>query len=345
MGMAKLSADGEYRTIPKRRMSLRYGLGRATLALVLAAALAAPAAAQVPIPLARVDPNDPDGVLVEELVVMGRLPGPAWWTVSDGDTTVYVLGAPSLAPKRMEWDRALFERRLEGANLVVLPFQDVKVTVTGALGAAFNFLRLRGGGPFEATLEPDAKARFVAARERLGQPADHYPTRNPLAAGLRLSVDYRERMSLTNSDPTKLIKLLAVKAKVPVSQKSYDIGPLMGAILRTPPAAGRACFDEVLAQVEAGPGVTQAAARAWAQGDVRGALGNERTYERCIALVPGAQVFDARVKADQVADIEKALKTPGHAIAVVPLRPLLAQGGVLDQLRAKGFIVKTPGEE
>lgn len=326
-------------------MSLRSGLGRPLLALALAAALAAPAVAQVPIAPARPDPNDPDAVVVEELVVMGRLPGPAWWTVSDGDATVYVLGAPSLAPKHMEWDRALFERRLAGANRVILPFQDLKVTVAGSLGAAFNFLRLRGGGPFEATLDPATKARFVGARERLGQPADHYATRNPLAAGLRLSTDYRDRMALTNSDPTKLIKLLAARAKVPISQKSYDIGPLMGAILRTPQAAGRACFDEVLAQVEAGPGVTQAAARAWAQGDVRGALGNERTYERCIALVPGAQAFDARVKADQVADIEKALKAPGHAIAVVPLRPLLAQGGVLDQLRARGFIVKTPGEE
>jgi len=29
----------------------------------------------------------------------------------------------------------------------------------------------------------------------------------------------------------------------------------------------------------------------------------------------------------------------------VPLRPLLSQGGVLDQLRAKGFKVTTPGDE
>ena len=46
---------------------------------------------------------------------------------------------------------------------------------------------------------------------------------------------------------------------------------------------------------------------------MRGALANERTYERCIALVPGAQAFDARTKADtraahQVAQIEQALK-------------------------------------
>lgn len=319
-------------------------------ATVLAAALAAPAVAQVPLTPAGAKPaasvvTDPDAVLVEELVVMGRRPGPAWWTVSDADTTVYVLGAPSLAPKHMSWDRGVFEQRLPGSSVVILPFQDVKVTVTGALGAAINFMRLRGGGPFEATLDGATRARFVAARTRLGQPADHYGTRNPLAAGLRLATDYRDRMSLTNSDPTKLIKLLAARARVPVVQRSYNLGPLMGAMIRTPQAAGRVCFDEVLAQVEAGPGVTQAAAKAWAQGDVRGALANERTYERCIASVPGAQTFDARVKADQVADIERALKTPGHAIAVVPLRPLLAQGGVLDQLRAKGFTVTTPGEE
>ena len=310
-----------------------------------ALALAAPAWAQAPQAPARPDPNDPDAVLVDELVVTARLPGPAWWTVSNGTTTVYVLGAPSLAPKRMQWDRGVFERRLAGASQVILPFQDVRVTFTGALGAAFNFLRLRGGGPFEATLDPARRGRFVAVRTRLGEPADHYATRNPLAAGLLLATDYRDRTSLTTTDPTKLIKLLAQRERIPVSQKSYDLGPLMGAIIRTPQAAGMACFDEVLAQAEAGPGLTQAAARAWAQGDVRGALANERTYERCIAVVPGAQAFDARVKADQVAAIEQALKKPGHAIAVVPLRPLLAQGGILDQLRAKGFAVTTPAEE
>ena len=322
-------------------MGWRHRLG----VLALVAAVAAPAWAQVPITPARPDPNDPDAVLVEELVVMGRLPGPAWWTVSNGTTTVYVLGSPSLAPKHMDWDRGLFERRLAGSSVVILPFQDIKVTVTGAFGAAFNFMRLRGGGPFEATLDGATKARFIAARTKLGQPADHYATKNPLAAGLILATDYRERTGLTTSDPTTLIKLLATRAKVPIAQRSYDLGPLMGSILRTPPAAGRACFDEVLAQVEAGPSVTQGAAKAWAQGDVRGALANERTYERCIALVPGAQTFDARVKTDQVAAIEQALKKPGHAIAVVPLRPLLAQGGVLDQLRSKGFTVTTPGEE
>jgi hypothetical protein len=321
-------------------MSVRYRLA----GVIAALALAAPAGAQVPLTPTSPPANDPDAVLVEELVVTALEPGPAWWRVKDADTTVYVLGVPSLAPKRMQWDRTVFERRLAGANQVILPFQDVRVTLRGAVGAAFNFLRLRSGGPFEETLDPATRARFVAAREKLGQPAKHYATRNPLAAGLLLAGDYRDRSNLTNSDPTKLVKLLAQRAHVPIIQKSYEIGPLMGAVIRTPPAAGRGCFEEVLAQVEAGPGVTLAATRAWADGDVRGALENERTYERCIALVPGAQAFDARTKADQAAQIAAALKQPGHAIALVPLRPLLAQGGVLDRLRAEGYEIKTPGE-
>ena len=323
-------------------MSLRHRIG----ALAgLGLALASPATAQVPLTPAAPDPNDPDAVVVEELVVMGRLPGPAWWTVSDADTTVYVLGSPSIAPKHMAWDRAVLERRLKGASVVIVPYQNLAVRVTGMFGAAFNYMRLRSSAAFEDTLDPATRARFVAVRTRLGQPAKHYPTKNPLAAGLILATDYRDKTGLTNSDPTKLVKYLAQLAKVPVSQKSYDIGPLMGAVLRTSPAAGRGCFDEVRAQAEAGPGITLSATRAWAAGDVRGALDNERTYERCIALVPGAQAFDARTKNDLVAAIENALRMPGHAIAVVPLRPLLAQGGVLERLQAAGFTVKTPGEE
>ena len=298
---------------------------------------ALPASAQAPAP-------DPDETLVEELVVTGRLPGPAWWRVTDADTTVYVLGVPSIAPKRMQWDRSIFERRLKDANVVVLPFVNVRAKLGGSIGTAINFLRIKSGGPFEATLDPATRDRFVAVRTRLGQSAKHYDTRNPLAAGVQLAIDYRDVSSLTNSDPAKLVRYLAQQNRVKVIEKSYDLGPQLGGILRTPPSVGRICFDEVLAQAEAGPGVTLAAARAWAAGDVRGALDNERTYERCLSTISGGRTYDERTKADTAAAIASALKTPGHAIVLVSLRPLLAQNGVLERLRAQGFTVKTPGE-
>ena len=307
-------------------------------ALALAAAL--PAAAQAPAPAL----DDPNAALVEELVVVGRLPGPAWWRVIDADTTVYVLGVPSLAPKRMQWDRTIFERRLQGANVVVLPFVNVKTKFAGSVGMAFNLMRLKTGGPFENRLDPATRDRFVKVRTRLGHDAKHYGTANPLAAGVQLAVDYRDGSQLTNMDPAKLVRYLAQQRGVKVIEKSYDLGAQLGGILRTPASVGRLCFDEVLAQAEAGPGVTLAAAKAWAVGDVPAALENERTYERCLAATSGGRIYDEKMKADEVAAIKSALQSPGHAIVLVPLRPLLAQGGVLDRLRAQGFTVKTPGE-
>ncbi len=317
--------------------------------LVLALALTGAARAQ-PGPPATPRPDerpiaDPDATLVEELVVTARYGGPAWWKVSDADTTVYVLGAPGLAPKRQQWDQKLFERRLRGANVVILPYRGLRVRVGSSPGLAIAYLKLKSSTPFETTLSGPLRARFVAAREALDQPAKRYGTRNALAAGLMLGGDYRDKHELTTADPMKLIRYLAQQAKVPIDQRTYDVTPLLARVAKTPTSGGMTCLEEVLGEAEAGPAATLAASRAWAQGDVPGALAAERSYERCLAAAPGALAFDARTKADQADAIAKALKTPGHAIALVPLRPLLSQGGVLDRLRAQGFTVKTPGEE
>jgi uncharacterized protein YbaP (TraB family) len=323
-------------------------LGAALAALV---GLAGPAATQVPLipvpPAASAASSlpDPDGTLVEELVVVARERGPAWWRVSNGQSTVYVLGVPTVTPKGLAWDRSGLERRLQGANLVILPFSNVGVGVLGAPGALFNLMRLRSRSPIEDHLNGDLRVRFVAARTRIGQPANRYGTRNALAAGLILAQDYRDHAKLTAADPGKTIGRLAKAQRVKVEAKTYDVGPIMGAAIRTPQAAQSACLDDVLQEIEAGPGAADRAAHAWADGDVPNALGGERSYERCMASAAGAGALDAKLKADQAAAIAHALKTPGHAIAVVQLRPLLSQGGVLDRLRAQGFEVKTPGDE
>ena len=293
--------------------------------------LAAPATAQTP-------PADPDAVLVEELVVTALLPGPAWWRVSDADTVVYVLGAPSVMPKSLAWDQSVLNRRLEGANRVILPFNQVSVGLFSAPGAAINLLRLRSKTPYEATLPAALKARFVAVRTGSGKPPERYATKNGLAAGLILVDDYRQASQLTAADPAKTVRRLAKARRIKVEEKSYDAGRLLGQVVRTPLAAQAACLDDALDEAEAGPAAARRAAQAWAEGDVRG-------FEKCLASAPGALALDHRFKADQAAAIARALKTPGHAIAVVPLRPLLAQGGVLDQLQSEGFTVKTPGED
>ncbi|MET3526986.1 TraB/GumN family protein [Phenylobacterium koreense] len=315
-------------------------LGVAVLMMALAVS---PAPAQVPLtPAQQQDPNDPDGTLVEELVVTARLPGPAWWRVSDGDTTVYVLGAPSVMPKSFGWDRSVLERRLKDANEVILPFNSVKIGVLRAPTTLLRAAQIKGG-PVEDDLPEPLRSRFVRAREAAGQPAKRYGYKNELAAAITLVGDYRSKVRLTASDPAKTIGWIAQSMKLKIHKKSYDIGPLLGAAVKTSKSAQRACLQEALDEVEAGPASVRRAAEAWAQGDVRGALNVERGYDRCMVAAPGAVKIDAKMKADQAAAIEQALQKPGHAVAVVQLRPLLSQGGVLDRLRAKGYEIGTPG--
>lgn len=316
---------------------------RGALGAVVAAALALTLGR--PLPLAAQDlPPDPDADLIEALVVTARYPGPAFWRVSRGEARVWVLGVPSLAPKRQEWDRQLFGRYLAASDRVILPFNGLKVRLAGSPGAAVSYLRLRSLRPFEAGLPAAEQARFAAARVRLEQPAGRYAVSHPLAAGLMLHNDWMEANDLTTTDPAKLIRLLAGQQGKAVVQRKYDLGPLLGALARTPQAAGEACLAAVLDEVESGPGAIRAASRAWARGDLEGALAAERTWERCIAATPGAQAFDSRFKADMAADIRKSLSRPGVALAVVPLRPLLSEGGVLDRLRREGFTVETPAD-
>ena len=294
---------------------------------------------------ARAQVVDPDATLVEELVVTARLPGPAWWKVSDADSTVYVLGVPSVVPKGLVWDQAGIVRRLDGANRVILPFNQVGISLTKAPAAVVGVLKLRAKLPYEDTLSPELKARFVAARTGMGQPASRYRFNNGLVAGIILAGDGREAVQLTAADPGKTIRRLAKARKLKVEEKVYDLTALVGPMLKTSQAGQMACLEDALDDVEAGPANVRRAAQAWAEGEVRAALNVERGFERCLLAAPGALAFDARFKADQADAIARALKLPGHSVAVVQLRPLLARGGVLDRLGDQGFEIETPDAE
>jgi hypothetical protein len=61
--------------------------------------------------------------------------------------------------------------------------------------------------------------------------------------------------------------------------------------------------------------------------------------------MPGGPDLWRRSTDDQADAIVKALETPGHAVAVAPLRRLLAKDGLIDTLTARGLKVIGPADE
>ena len=314
------------------------GLG---LAAALIAAAAGPAGSQT-----RSGLEDPDATLVEELVVVAKVRGPAWWRVEDADSTVWILAMPEgRLPPGVTWDRSVLDKRMKGANRLL---QGDRVSLSAKLRDVPALLsarkRVRQKAPLEETLPPALRTRFVAARERLGKPAGRYDDWQPLVAGLMLLGDSREGKGWT--EPHDIVRAAARKAKVPVwDGPKYPLMPLVAGLKGgLDPQAQLACLDGALDDVEAGTPAWRRAGQAWARGDTPVALQAPRASNACLLAINGGSQMWRNMVRDDAAEIAAELKKPGHSVAIVGLRPLLAEDGVIEQLEARGLRVIGPGE-
>ena len=289
--------------------------------------------------------DDPQANVVEALVVSAKLPGPAWWRVSDGDTTIYIMGVPSALPKGMAWDQSVLNRRLDGAfALLTPPVWQAGLTDIPAMLRLRNSLKDDGDW---VTRSPALAARtqsvWAAVDRKNG---DGWRKWKPLFVALQLNGKANSQAKLETSQPDKTIAELARKRRVRTRRAAtHKAMPMLKSLAREHgEAAGLACLSETLDAAEAGPAPVRVAAQAWAQGQVKDALAGPRSAERCELLLPGVADLKRQLVDDEVEALTDLLKTPGHAVAYFPLRALLAENGVLEKLRARGTTVRTPGE-
>ena len=287
-------------------------------------------------------PADPEAAVVQELVVTSAGGGPAWWRVSNGDSTVYVLGAPEALPKGLRWDTTLLRRRLADAHELIAP-----PVMTAGLGDVFPLLaarrHFRSRGPMEAGLSAELRARFLNDRATMTRDPRAYTGWTPLAAALLMVGDFRRQARLEGGEPAGTVIRLAHDLNVKVVPAGrYKAVPFVRAVDADQSLLGPACLADALDEIEAGSARVDAAAAGWARGDVAQALSAQRGYEKCLASLPEGADIPARAMTDITEAIAQALAAPGHSVAVVNLRTLLARGGVLQRLQARGYAVTTP---
>jgi len=293
---------------------------------------------------------DPTSTLVEELVVNADLPGPAWWKVSKGDATVFILGLPTLAPKTVVYDDSLLRRRLQGANQLILA-PAPNVNLLGLIGFAFTAKRtFSDGTPLSRQLPAQMADRLHTLLGQRGQKPDAFDKLKPAFAGFVLAnSDDGKSLTLTlgnlQDDIEKIAKSNAIKPhpKI-VSTGRYDVLVEVKALGALPPDAQLACLDEGLRTAERGQGGVQVLAAQWAKGRVRDLTSADRGFDACLAGSPTVAADLRRGIDASTAAIQSALETPGLSVALVDLRPLLAEDGVLDRLRRRGYEVHTPGD-
>jgi hypothetical protein len=144
------------------------------------------------------------------------------------------------------------------------------------------------------------------------------------------------------------LRILAKKHGVRIEEvKVAGAGDLLEALKTMSSATERTCVEASLTTVEHGIPRLVDRAQAWASGDIERIenLAELKEVDACrVALDAGRGAVDviARIRQTWLAGIEKYLQTPGTTIAVVNLDLMLEQGGLLDELRAKGYEVDPP---
>lgn len=293
---------------------------------------------------------DPEGTLVEELVVNARLPGPAWWKVSDADSTVYILAIPALSPKNLAFDTSVVERRLDGANkLIMAPEPEIGVVriVALAMGGRRYFLSDK---PMRDTLPPELRARLEKRLAAAGEKPESMDDIKPAFAGfLVANMKSGGSISIQSGGVADKIEDIAKKGELkkrPRIQKldGYDVVDALKSVGSLPKPMQEFCLDAGLREADAGGSKTVETAQRWAEGDVVKLAAADRGYQACLSATPGVaseirKTIDRSTKA-----IDQALKTPGKSVALVNFRPLLSEEGVLTKLKAKGYTITTPGE-
>ena len=288
--------------------------------------------------------GDPQREINQELIVRARLPGPAWWRVSDGDSVVWILGVPASLSRTLKWDDGPVKARLEGADALILPPDNQPSPLKSLVFYLTHRKAFKSRAPLEETLPAPLARRFAAAREKLGKPASAYASWRPAIAGLMLDGEVGRQAGLKYGEPLDHIR--SVGRKAGVREQPVGRAPLqLDVLLTMSDEAHQQCLSNALDVAEEGPERLAAAGRGWAVGDLRAALDVSRGFDGCFAALPPVAALLERGEVDTARTIREALRRPGHAVAVVDLRALLAKDGVIDRLRASGLAVQTPDRD
>jgi uncharacterized protein YbaP (TraB family) len=294
---------------------------------------------------------DPPPQVLDEVVVTSERAGPGMWHVHRGNAHVWILGSLSPLPKDITWRSRQVEGILDGTRevLVQKPLEVGIARILWLLITDRKLLLVGGGKRLKDVMPANLHARFAIQRARYTSEADKWEHFRPLvaAAFLQQAAFHQAGLS-TRVDLGAAMRKLAEKHRVPVEEiKIAGLHDVVEAMKTLPPAAENACVEASLATVESGLPRLVDRAHAWADGDVERLekLPEPPEVNACRAALDagvGAADLIALVRRTWLDAVEQHLTSPGVTVAVVNIDMMLESGGLLDELRAKGYDVEAP---
>lgn len=279
----------------------------------------------------------------DEIVVTARRSGAPMWTIKTGAGVVILVGEIAEVPKATPWRPERLEGATERAQRVIL---GTKAKISP--GDIFRLI-FRGGKltklPKDRTaadyLDPRQLSRLRALENRFNQ---DYARQNFLMTAFDLLSKRLAFNRDTADDATDVVRKAARQAKIPTRPVGEVRGEdMLDNLFSAAPETHMPCLDAAMTATEAGGDIVAARGEAWTGFDVPAVMANplEEALGRCWPWTSDG--FGAALRQQWIGAIDDAATKTGVTLAVVPLRVLAEQDGVLDQLKNRGLAISGPG--
>jgi uncharacterized protein YbaP (TraB family) len=289
--------------------------------------------------------------VMDDVVVTGERTGPGLWHVHRGTAQVWILGSMSPLPRGITWRSKQVEQILDSTNQVLVqkPFDLGIARILWLLLTERSVLMVGGGKRLKDVMPADLHVRFATQRAKYTDDPTKWERFRPLIAAAFLQQAAFHQVGLSGRlDIGASMRALAKKHHVRVEEiKIAGVGDVLEALKTLPPATENACVKASLVTTESGLPRLIDRAQAWANGNVEriANLPEPAEVDACRAALDagtGAADLIALMRRTWIGTLEKSLQGGGVTVAVVNIDLLLERGGLLDELRAKGYEVEAP---
>ena len=293
-------------------------------------------------PLAAQDESGSAPASTNAIVVTAQRSGAPMWTIETARGTVILVGELRNVPKATPWQPERLQEATAEASRVILGVRP-KVSPGDILRFIFKggqFTKLPDKTVASDYLTADQLVRLAALEARY---KEDYARRSFLITGFDLLSDKLRFTKDTLDDASDVVKDAASRARIPTERAGTLRGKdMLDSLAEAPPEAHIPCLDAAMTAAEIGPELVEKRGADWRAFRIPDVMNNplEVALSKCW---PWADPdVGSELRGIWIEQITAATKADGVTLAVVPLRVLAEEGGVLDSLEAQGLPIGGP---
>ncbi len=276
------------------------------------------------------------------IVVKAQRSGAPMWTIYTPNGAVILVGEIAAVPESTEWFPDLLEEATGEADRVILGIKP-KVSPGDILRMIFaggKLTKLPKGTVADDFLDSERSARLKTLEERYDK---DYSRRSFLMTSFDLLARRLGFTRDTGKDATDVVKKAARKADVPREPVGTVRGEdLLDSLAESPPESHLPCLDAAMEATEQGEEIIARRGADWTASRIPAVMENplEIALGRCWPWADDE--VGGELRGQWVDAITSAAQADGTTLAVVPLRILAEDNGVLDQLENSGRTINGP---